>query len=246
MTPYPTYRFIIAILVLSALTGLGRAQATTSQTLNSGWLLETAKNTITTNDPWDSAGCVVEITSTPADITIYRDGQIEVFGVLERTPNSLRDIGAVNIEVYVGGELYLRFDPTPYLSVSVNVYQAARDMDRDEVFNEDDIIETLTEVRNLPSGDMYDSPDEIIGMAARMNIQAGRIITEGMIEEPTVVFRGETVTVFIRLGNAFITLHGIPLDSGGVGDEIRVRNPDSNAIITATVTGPSRAEIVLD
>jgi len=246
MTTNPTYRFIIALLVLSAFTGLGRAHATVSQTLNSGWLLETAKNTIATSNPWDSAGCVVEITSTPADITIYRDGHIEVFGVLERTPNSLRDIGAVTIEVYVGSELYMRFDPSPYLSVSVNVYQAARDMDRDEVFTEDDVIETLTEVRNLPSGDMYDSPGEIIGMAARMNIQAGRIITEGMIEEPTVVYRGEPVTVFIRLGNAFITLHGIPLDSGGVGDEIRVRNPDSNVIINATVTGPSRAEIAID
>lgn len=241
-----TFRFFFAILLLTFFAGLGQAHATVSQTLNSGWLLETAKNTIATNDPWDSAGCVVEITSTPADITIYRDGRIDVSGILERTPNSLRDIGAVSIEVFVGGELYMRFDPSPYLSVSVNVYQAARDMDRDEIFGEDDITETLTDVRNLPSGDMYDSPDEIIGMAARMNIQSGRIITEGMIEEPTVVHRGDAVTVFIRLGGACITLHGIPLDSGAVGDEIRVRNPDSDVIITATVTGPSRAEIALN
>ncbi len=233
-----------AVLIATFLVaGLSPAHATDSQTLNSGWLLEAARNTILTSDPWSSAGCTVEIESVPADITVYRDGRIEVEAVLERVPNGLRDIGAVVVEVYVAGELYMRFDPSPCLSVSVSVFRTARDIERGEILSRTDIEEASVDVRTLPSGDMYGTIDEIVGMAARMNIQIGRILTDGMLEPPTMVSRGETVIVAVVLGSASVTLQGIALDSGAVGDEIRIRNPDSDAIITATVTGPSRAEI---
>jgi flagella basal body P-ring formation protein FlgA len=78
-----------------------------------------------------------------------------------------------------------------------------------------------------------------------MNIQVGRILTDGMLEPPTLVQRGDSLIVYIPLGSAQIILNGIALDSGSLGEDIRVRNPDSNVIITAEVTGPSRATIHL-
>ncbi|HDS30990.1 MAG TPA: hypothetical protein ENN67_08110, partial [Firmicutes bacterium] len=91
--------FIVAVCAVIAVSH--QSQASGYQTLNTGWLLETAKNVILTSEPWKSSGCKVEISSVPSDITVYRDGRIEVVGILERTPNGLRDIGAVSVEVYV-------------------------------------------------------------------------------------------------------------------------------------------------
>ena len=207
--------------------------------------MESARNLVLTSAPWSETGCTVEISSTPPDMTIYHDGQIEVEAVLDRYPSSLRDISAVTVEVYVGGTIYMRFDPSPYLDVSVPVYRFVNDLDRDDIVTEDDIEEVMVDVRELPLGDLVTDIDEIVGLAARMNLQAGRIVTDGLLEPPTLVFRGESVLVIIPLGEITITLNGTALDSGALGEEIRVRNPDSRAIITAIVTGPSRAEINL-
>ncbi len=248
MITKPHIRFAIAVIafcLLSGVSGFSRAQATETQTLNIGWLLESARNVILTSDPWAVEGCSVEVNGTPSDITIYHSGRIDVEAYLERVPNSLRDIGAVGVDVYAGGELYMRFDPSPYLLVTVPVYTTATDLDRGQIINSINVSEVPTDVRNLPSGDLYQNIEDIVGMAARVNLQAGRILTDGMLEPPTMVVRGETVIVFIELTSARISLHGTALDSGAVGDEIRVRNPDSSMIITATVTGPSQARIFL-
>lgn len=237
-------RFSIAVLTTCFLAA-PQAYANESQTLNVGWLLETAKTVILTNSPWSDVGCSVEIDHIPDDISLYRSGQIEVEGILERIPNNLRDIGAVNVEVYIDGELYMVFDPVPYITVTVNTFVSANDIERDQVITENDVDEIAVNVRTLPSSDTYGSLDEIIGLAARMNIQVGRILTDGMLELPTLVQRGDSLIVCIPLGAAHIILNGIALDSGSLGENIRVRNPDTNVIITAEVTGPSRATIHL-
>ncbi len=238
-------RFSFVLIAVCMLAGTAHADTGDYQTLNSGWLLETARNVILTSEPWLTAGCDVVISSTPADITVYREGRLEVAGTLERTPNGLRDIAAVSVEVYVDGEFYMRFDPSPWLDVTVSSWTASRDIDRREILTEADVVETAVAVLNLPSSDLCESLDEIIGMAARMNIQNGRIIIRDLLELPTMVLRGETVMVVISLGSTEIVLNGTALDSGAVGDEIRIRNPDTDRIITATVTGPSRAGINL-
>lgn len=231
-----------AILLLG---GSPRVFATEYQTVNSGWLLESARNLILTSEPWAGTDCTVDLNGSPVDIIVYRSGRIDVRAVLERSPYSVRDIGAVNVDIHADGELYMRFDPTPWLLVTMPVFEAASDIDRGHILSESDITETRVDVRILPSSDIYVSLDEITGMAARTNIQGGRILTDGMLEPPTMVIRGETVLVCIPIGSASVTLHGVALDSGAVGDEIRVRNPDSGTIVTATVTGPSTASILI-
>jgi flagella basal body P-ring formation protein FlgA len=221
------------------------ANASGSQILNAGWLLEVGRNTILTSEPWQSAGVTVDIANTPTDITVYSSGRIDVQGKLERTPNGLRDIGAVTVEVYVDGQIYMRFDPCPFLMVSVSTFTTTRDIERGEILSEGDVATTQVDVRSLPSGDLLTNADAIVGKAAKINLQSGKILTAGMLEMPTLVHRGEAVVVYVAIGDAAVTLSGIALDDGVLGEEIRVRNPDSRVIITATVTGPSRAEIVL-
>jgi flagella basal body P-ring formation protein FlgA len=238
-------KLIAMLAVMLIIGGPSRALATESQTLNIGWLMESARSMILTTSPWAGSGCTVDINGSPPDIVVYRSGHLDVRAVLERTPNGLRDIGAVSVEVYTGGELYMRFDPSPYLLVTVPVYTTAHDIDRGTILSENDVTETPVDVRNLPADETIESLDEIVGLAARTNIQSGRIITDGMLEPPTMVIRGETVIVYIPIGSASVTLHGIALDSGAVGESVRVRNPDSGTIITATVIGPSMAEISL-
>ena len=243
---FPT-TIITALLMAGFLSfgSSGAVYADSTRTVNTGWLLESAKNLILTSDPWQDLGCTVSIDSTPSDINIYRSGEIEVTAVLDRSPNSFRDIGAVSVEVYVDGEIYIRFDPSPYLSVSAPVFKTTRSLDRGEVLSESDFEAVSVDVREIPSGEIFTSADDIIGLSARMNITSGKILTDSLLELPTLVFRGDVVYVVVPFGNISVTLKGTALDSGAMGDEIRVRNPDSNVIIDAVVTGPSTAEVII-
>lgn len=236
---------ILSIIILGVIAGFFQFSsafgAAGQQTLNSGWLLETAKNTVLTSEPWKSAGCDVEISSVPADITVYKSGKIEVSGILKRTPNGIKDIGSVSIEVYVDGELYLRFDPSQYLTVSVEVWTANRNIDRGEIIRESDLEKKNSDVRSLPSRPALTDIADIVGKSAKMNIQSGKIISDELIENPILVKHGDSVVVYVPVGGAYVTMTGTALDSGAKGDEIRVKNPDSNKIVTAIVTDTGKA-----
>jgi flagella basal body P-ring formation protein FlgA len=238
-------RLTLLVPVLALLVGGSPAGATATQTLNSGWLLDVARNTILTSVPWSTAGVTVEIASVPADIQVYSDGRLDVRGILERTPLSIKDIAAVGVEVLVDGRLYMRFDPTPYLKATIQTFILTRDIERGEILAESDVVETGVDVTDLPTGQLPSSIDEITGFAAKIGLQTGRVVTLNMLELPIVVQRGRPVAVYIQIGDAAVVLNGIALDNGAVGDSIRVRNPDSQAIISASVTGPGKAEIRL-
>ena len=190
-----TIRAILRLIILApalALLGVSSpAGATATQTLNSGWLLEVARNTILTSAPWSNAEVTVEIATIPADVQVYTEGRIEVRGVLERTPLSIKDVGAVGIEVLVDGRLYMRFDPTPYLKTTIQTFTLTRDIERGEVLAESDVAECGVDVTDLPSGQLPSSIDEIVGFAAKTGLQIGKVVTLNMLELPTVVRRGE-------------------------------------------------------
>jgi flagella basal body P-ring formation protein FlgA len=233
---------MLVLLSMAAFMVPSPATASDSQLINSGWLLEVARNTIISNEPWKSAEVDVQIASTPSDFTVYRSGKIEVKGVLERTPSSIRDLKAVSVSVYIDSQLYMRFDPTPFLSASMQTFTATRDIKRGDVISESDIEKIPVDLKLLPQGDLFASADDITGKSAKMNISNGKVLTSDVLEMPILVKRGDTVRVTISLGGAEISLNGISLDEGVLNEEIRVRNPDSKTIIKAIVTGPGQAK----
>jgi flagellar basal body P-ring formation protein FlgA len=233
---------MLMLLSMTAFMAPSLASASDSQIINSGWLLEVARNTIISNEPWESSGVDVQIESTPADFTVYRSGKIDVKGVLERTPGSIRDIKAVSVNVTIDGQVYMRFDPSPYLTATIETFKSNRDIKRGEVIAKSDIEKIPIDIKLLPQGDLFVSADEIAGKSAKMNISNGKILTSDLIELPVLVRRGDTVRVIITLGGAEISLNGTSLDDGVLNEEIRVRNPDSKSIIRAIVTGPGQAK----
>ena len=70
---------------------------------------------------------------------------------------------------------------------------------------------------------------------ARQTLLPGHPITTGSIREPYVVTQGEAALVMYESGALRITINGVALQSGGVGQAVSVRNVDSGRIIKGTV-----------
>lgn len=84
---------------------------------------------------------------------------------------------------------------------------------------------------------------DLSGYTAATAIPAGRLLTWRDISQREVIRRGQVVEVVAQEGPMSITLKGVAMSSGGIGDEIVVRNMDSRRDITARVVSPGQARV---
>ena len=90
-----------------------------------------------------------------------------------------------------------------------------------------------------------DAPESVIGMVARRPIRAGDIIRSSQLAAPLAIKRGDTVKIKASNTSIAIVTSGEALSNGSVGQQIRIRNLNSERVIRARVTGPGEAEVVL-
>ena len=84
-------------------------------------------------------------------------------------------------------------------------------------------------------GAVMRTPEALIGKVARRTLIAGKPIPAAYIRDREVIQKGKPVRVVFSQGGLTISSVAIPLQAGGVGDVLSLRNPDSGAIIKGTV-----------
>ncbi len=107
---------------------------------------------------------------------------------------------------------------------------------------------TLIEPRRVDCFRMRDSipvdtidPDLILVRA----VQAGSMLTWRDVGHRPLVRKGEIIDVTACTGLLRVTMKGVALQSGALGDIVTVRNPDSLKTIPALVVGDNRVEVRL-
>ena len=83
--------------------------------------------------------------------------------------------------------------------------------------------------------DVAFSMNDIMGKVTKRTLLPGRLIPLGYLREAYAVEAGKPVTVMLIGSGLEISLTGVPLQPGSVGEVIRVRNVDSGATLTGTV-----------
>jgi len=90
------------------------------------------------------------------------------------------------------------------------------------------------------------TPEALTGRAARGYIKAGQIVTASMFKTVWMVNEGKRA-VMVAEGPSFrMTIPVIPLENGVFGQQVRVRNPDSQRVVAAQVVGPGRLHKTLE
>lgn len=87
------------------------------------------------------------------------------------------------------------------------------------------------------------SPDDAVGMEARVNLYPGRPIRATDLRPPAVIGRNDVVRLHYSDGAISIVTEGRALDRAAVGERLRVLNLASRTTVTAIATGPGRADV---
>ena len=87
-------------------------------------------------------------------------------------------------------------------------------------------------------------PDQAIGMAARIAINAGRPLRANELTKPELVQRSESVTLVYQMPGLMLAVRGKASDGGAEGDMIDVVNLQSNRTVRGTIIGRGQVAVV--
>ena len=137
--------------------------------------------------------------------------------------------------------LNLRF-PVPawqaYLPIDIQIINtvgiAARPLDRNNNVAVNQLRLQRRDIGDLRQGYFLDAA-KIEGYALRRTVKAGQVITPYMVEAPSLISRGDWVTVISGRGVLTVTTTGEALKDGALGEQIPVRNLSSDETVRAWV-----------
>lgn len=125
-----------------------------------------------------------------------------------------------------------------YLPVKVQIFKpvviAARPLDRNNNLLSGQLRLQRRDIGDLRQGYFQDAA-KIEGYELRRTVKAGQVITPYMVEAPSLVSRGDWVTVISGRGGLTVTTTGEALKDGTLGEQIPVRNLSSNETVRAWV-----------
>ncbi|MFE1600206.1 flagellar basal body P-ring formation chaperone FlgA [Methylobacterium sp. ID0610] len=90
---------------------------------------------------------------------------------------------------------------------------------------------------------VIDAPLAIVGRVARRTLLPGEPVPVNAVDDPRLVSRGTPAQMIFEENGLVITTLGTPLQNGGLGEVIRIRNSDTGRIVSGTVQGDGRIRI---
>jgi len=125
---------------------------------------------------------------------------------------------------------------TAQVDVLLPIVTVARPVPRGTVLRRGDLTLETQNLGELREGYLTDI-DTAAGMAARTNLRADNVLYQRQLDAPKLVTRGDTVMLASSQGHVRVTTQAIALSDGVYGEQIEVRNPRSDRVLTAWVTG---------
>jgi|GEM_PF-3796512 flagella basal body P-ring formation protein FlgA len=130
---------------------------------------------------------------------------------------------------------------TATLNIQISALVVSRALARDEQIT-GAWKEARVSVDNLPH-DAITDPGELAGLVARTPLIPGRVIRRSMLLSPQLITRGQTVHVLVSRGSVQITDRAIALQSGRLGDPVRVQSASTQKVLTGVVREDGSVEI---
>jgi len=112
------------------------------------------------------------------------------------------------------------------------------DLIRDNV-----LVDREVTLPSLAVGSVVDNRAALIGKVARRTLLPGKPIPMIGVADPKVVLVGTQVRVIFQEGGLTITTYAQALQAGGVGDVIKLRNPESGLILSGMVQADGTVRI---
>jgi len=150
--------------------------------------------------------------------------------------------GNISVHTRCGG-------PRPwaiYVPARVSVYRplpvASRGLNRGHRITHADVAVEVRDTGHLRQG-FITQAETPVGLELRRPLAAGEAFRMGILVEPLAVTRGDHVRLRADTGAIAVITRGTALDDGRLGEQIRVRNNQSERVVKALITGPGEVRV---
>ena len=149
----------------------------------------------------------------------------------------------LNVAVKINGAEEGRISLSGWLQRIGKIVVVKRPVPRDMVLTEADVAleerKTSTETAQF-----FLSVDDVLGKRAKRNIPPGTFLKQNMLAIPPMIQKGDQVKIVAKNGSLMVTTSGIAEENGAVGEQIEVRNINSDKPVTGVVKDKSIVEVL--
>ncbi|MFT5084742.1 MAG: flagella basal body P-ring formation protein FlgA [Lentisphaeria bacterium] len=151
---------------------------------------------------------------------------------------------AHNISVKTTCEGELRW--TVYIPATIDIFTdvlvANKSLAKGYILNENDVGFKRVNIAKSRRGYIEDVT-RAAGMELKRPLQAGTPIQLNALKAPNMVLKGQTVVMTSSSKFLSIETKGVALSSGIKGEQIKVKNSNSNRVISAKITAPGEVSV---
>ncbi len=140
----------------------------------------------------------------------------------------------VSILFYQGDSFRRKVVLTAQISALGEVVVSKGSFGRGRLLKREDLELAIRDLNEIPK-DALRTIDEVVGKTLKRSISYGEVFRANMLEFPTAVKKGQTVTILLENERLKITALGTAQESGSVGEVIKVANSDSKKILHARI-----------
>jgi len=167
----------------------------------------------------------------PADLSLRPLTQQEPLGLFSLQVEIKRDDAVIE-----RGQVRLR------IKKFADVLVATDKIERHQTVNEQQFELKRTDVTSLREQPVI-SFAELTGYRAKRNLRMGSILTTGALEPVPDIDVGGEVTIVFSDDWGTVTVPGQVMETGRIGDRVRVKNLASGKIVSATVISDKSVEV---
>jgi flagella basal body P-ring formation protein FlgA len=224
---------IVGLLLIACL-GAGTAVAQPrGHTIGQEEFASLFRDLLRQGTPWPATDLEVRrLEAQPATLAVSSSDYSVV--VLERASAVRLGKNALTVAILVDGKEEGRVRLHGDLLLYGPVLCATRKLERHHQLHAGDLGTVRREIGNLDPA-VLRRPEEAIGKQLKSSLQPGAILYPELLESPTLVKRGDRVTIMASNGAIRVTVPGQARDNGAAGELVRVKNLMSRKEITARV-----------
>jgi len=135
-----------------------------------------------------------------------------------------------------------------YVPAQVTLFRAlavaSRNLNRGELIDAGDISMEVVNISQLRQG-YLESREQIIGQELKRPINKGEAFRNAILDAPLVIKRGDEVAIEALAGSIAVTSSGTAMANGRIGQRIKVRNSQSDRIVSAQVMNAGKVQTTL-
>lgn len=140
-----------------------------------------------------------------------------------------------------GGGRYAPGTPEQRAATGPEVIKLTRSLKRGTVITAADIA--LSPAGTSSGLGVFTDAADVIGRKLTANVSEGRILQARQLEQNWLIARDMLVEIAFQNSAVTVSMPGIAMQNGQLGELIEVRNSSSGRILQATVTGPQKVKI---